>query len=101
MKIEKKLMSIADQVLAQVDNIGYQLDALGVENQVNRHTLIAAAMFGQKRIEGELDSLSAKVESKVARVENMTDLVQKYLRSGVDLATFPATYTLSRLKQVA
>ena len=52
MKIEQKLMSIADQVLSQVDNLGYQLDAMGVENQVNRHNLIALAMFGQRRLEG-------------------------------------------------
>ncbi|TNC80301.1 MAG: hypothetical protein C9356_14450 [Oleiphilus sp.] len=98
MKIDKKLMSIAEQLLGQVDNLGYQLDAMGVENQVNRHNLIAMMMFGQKRIEGEVDSLTARVESRIAQVESVIGLFQKYVKSGVDLAAYPATYALERLQ---
>lgn len=98
MKIDKKLMSIAEQLLGQVDNLGYQLDAIGVENQVNRHNLIAMMMFGQKRIEGEVDSLTARVESRIAQVESVIGLFQKYVKSGVDLAAYPATYALERFQ---
>ena len=99
MKIEQKLMSVADQVLSQVDNLGYQLDAMGVENQVNRHNLIALAMFGQRRLEGEMDSISARVESKVSQIESVANVFQRYVKSGVDLATFPATYAMGLLKR--
>lgn len=98
MKIDKKLMSVAEQLLSQVDNLGYQLDVLGVENQLNRHTLIAMAMFGQKRMEGEMDSLTARMETKLAQVESLADTFQRYVKSGVDLAAYPATYALSRLQ---
>lgn len=96
MKIEKKLTTLAEQVLSQVDNVGYQLDAIGVENQINRHTLIAMAMFGQKRFEGEMDSISAKV----ARLESIGDSVQRYLKSGLDVALFPANYAIDRVQSL-
>ncbi len=98
MKLEKNLQGILNSALNQVDMLGYRLDELGVENQINRHTLIAALMFGQKRLEGEVDSISAKVEANVARLESIKDSAEKYVASGVNLALFPAKYTLDRVR---
>ncbi len=100
MKIEQKLMAGADKLLSQIDNVGFQPDAIGVENQVNRHSLIAMAMFGQKRLEGEVDSLTARVETQVAKVESIASLFQQYLKSGYEVATFPVSYAVSSVKGI-
>ncbi len=100
MNIEQKLMAVADKFLSQVDNVGYQLDALGVDNQVNRHNLIAIAMFGQKRFEGEVDSLTARVESKVAKIEGIANLFQQYVKSGYEVATYPVSYAVASVKGI-
>lgn len=100
MNIEKNLQSILNRALNQLDTLGYRLDEMGVDNQINRHTLIAALMFGQKRFEGEVDSMSARLEANVARLESIKDSAEKYLVSGVNLAVFPAKYTLDRVRGV-
>lgn len=99
MKIEKNIQGILNSALNQVDTLGFRLDELGVDNQINRHTLIAALMFGQKRLEGEVDSISARLEAQVARVESLKDSAEKYLASGVNLALFPAKYAIERVRQ--
>lgn len=98
MNAQKKLNEIAEKVLLQLDNLGYQLDTMGVENQINRHNLIALIMFGQKRLEGELDSINAKVDSGKAKIEGIMDSAEKLLVSVGNLAVFPAKYTLDRVK---
>ena len=98
MKIEKKLADLAEKVLTQVDELGYQLDAIGVENQINRHNLIAAVMFGQKRLEGEIDSMTAKAETGIAKVESVVKQGKSYLQQGATFALRPATYTLDLVK---
>lgn len=98
MNTQKKLNEIAEKVLSQLDNLGYQLDTMGVDNQINRHNLIALIMFGQKRLEGELDSLNAKIDSGKARIEGVVDSAEKLLISAGNLAIFPAKYTLERVK---
>lgn len=98
MKTAKNMNDISELVLAQLDSLGFRLDAIGVENQINRHNLIALLMFGQKRLEGELDSLSAKVDSGKARMEAVAHATEDLLVSGVNLALFPAKYTYDRLR---
>jgi hypothetical protein len=98
MNTQKKLNEIAEKVLSQLDNLGYQLDTMGVDNQINRHNLIALIMFGQKRLEGELDSLNAKIDSGKAKIEGVVDSAEKLLISAGNLAIFPAKYTLERVK---
>ena len=98
MKPEKKLNEFAELLLAQVDSLGYRLDAMGVENQINRHNLIAFVMFGKKRLEGEVDSLSAKIDTGKVKVDALSAAAEKLLMSGVNLALFPAKYTYKRIK---
>lgn len=99
MKIEKKVTGLVNGALSQLDNLGYQLDAMGIENRVNRHNLIAFAMFKQKQVEGELDSLSAKYDSTKVAMDSILDTTGQFLKSGLDLALLPARYTVLRLKQ--
>ncbi|MFT7373876.1 MAG: hypothetical protein ACI9T9_002576 [Oleiphilaceae bacterium] len=98
MKIDKKLNEVAERVLAQLDSVGYRLDAIGVDNQINRHNLIALIMFGQKRLEGEMDSLSAVVDTGKSKIDGITRSAEKLVVSAADLAMFPAKYTLGRVK---
>tara|TARA_R110002072_G_scaffold57188_1_gene147241 strand:+ start:8265 stop:8570 length:306 start_codon:yes stop_codon:yes gene_type:complete len=98
MNAQKKLNELAENVLAQLDNLGYQLDTMGVDNQINRHNLIALIMFGQKRFEGELDSLNARIGSGKARIEGIVDSTEKLFISAGNLAVFPAKYTIERVK---
>jgi len=98
MKIDKKLTGLAESALTQLDSLGYRLDAIGVENQINRHNLIALIMFGQKRLEGEMDSLSAAVDTGKSKVDNIARSAEKLVVSATDLALFPAKYTIGRVK---
>lgn len=96
--MKKQIQEMAEGILRQVDTLGYKLDAIGVENEINRHNLIAFVMAGQKRLEGELDSVSAKIDSKKVQAEALIDTTEQYLMSGVNLAIFPAKYTFDRVK---
>ena len=98
MNTQKKLNEVAEHVLSQIDTLGYRLDTLGVENQINRHTLIALIMFGQKRLEGELDSLNARVDTGKAKIESIAQSAEKLFFSATNLALFPAKYTIDRVK---
>ncbi|PJF38545.1 MAG: hypothetical protein CUN55_16975, partial [Phototrophicales bacterium] len=86
--------------LSQIDSLGFYLDELGIENNINRHNIIAALMFGQKRLEGEIDSLNARLEVGKAKVDSVVDSVEKSVGSATDVALFPAKYTYSRIKSI-
>lgn len=101
MKIDKNMAALAEQAFKQVDGLGFKLDLMGVENKLNRHTIIANVMAGQKRVEGEIDSLTARVQSEKAKLESLAKLSVDYVKSGVELATFPAKYALARVKPQA
>ncbi|TVP54247.1 MAG: hypothetical protein EA349_11905 [Halomonadaceae bacterium] len=60
---------LIDTALQGLDNLGSQLANLGISNRVNRHSLIALVMAEQKRFEGELDSLNARVNFYRFRAE--------------------------------
>lgn len=98
MKAQKKLTELAESALSQIDALGFRLDAIGVDNQINRHNLIALLMFGQKRLEGEMDSFNAKVDVSKAKVEGIITNTEKLIISAKDLAFFPAQYTIDRIK---
>jgi len=98
MKTNAKVARLGEAVLTQVDNLAYNLDKYGVENTINRHTLIAGILFGQKRFEGELDSLKARTGSTKANLNDLLATAEQFAKSGLSLAAFPATYSYSRLK---
>ena len=75
---------LIDLALNGLDNFGYQLERLGVTSKVNRHTLIAFAMAEQKRFEGEMDSINARVSYIRHRAEEGAELVLKPARSAYD-----------------
>lgn len=98
MNMKKQVQGAVEGLLGQLDTLGYKLDVIGVENNINRHNLIALVMAGQKRLEGELDSLNAKIDTNKSKAEALIDTTEKYLMSGVNLATFPAKYTYERVR---
>lgn len=100
MNVNKKLAAWGESVLTNIDNLGYKLDEIGVENQINRHNLIAFIMASQKQLEGELDSLSARYDTNKAKIDNLARSAEKWVLSGFDVATFPARYAADRIKQV-
>lgn len=99
--MSKNLEKFGELALQQVDSIGFQLDQLGIENSVNRHNLMAVVFAGQKRFEGELDSVKARVGSAKVNVESTIDTAEELAKSGLRLLAFPATYTIERFKQFA
>jgi hypothetical protein len=99
--MSKNLEKYGELALQQVDSLGFQLDQLGIENNINRHNLMAAVFAGQKRLEGELDSVKARVGSTKANVESTIDAAEQLAKSGLKLIAFPATYTVERFKQFA
>ncbi|WP_342742312.1 hypothetical protein [Marinobacter lutaoensis] len=64
----QKLLQLA---LEGVDTLGYQLDQLGLTSRVNRHNLAAFLFTEQKHLEGEWDSLQAKVDYRRAQLEHL------------------------------
>ena len=98
MNTQKKIQEFAETALSQVDSLGFQLDTMGVENQINRHNLIALLMFGKKRFEGEMDSLNTRIDSGKIKINDVKRSAEQLLASAASLAAFPATYTIERLK---
>ena len=54
---------------------------MGVENQINRHNLIALIMFGQKRFEGEMDSINAKIDTEKLNPIEMVTICTEHIRT--------------------
>ncbi len=99
--MSKNIEKFGELALQQIDNLGFQLDQLGIENNVNRHNLLAVVFAGQKRFEGELDSVKARVGSTKANIESTLETAEQLAKSGLKLIAFPATYTVERIKQFA
>jgi len=89
---------LIDRALTGLDDVGYQLDAMGITSKVNRHTVIAYVMAEQKHWEGELDSLVARFENRRFQVEKFVGQVESTVRGGTDWALPPARSTLSGLR---
>lgn len=82
----KTLINLA---LEGVDALGFRLDDLGITSKLNRHNLAAFVMLEQKHLEGEWDSLQAKVDRRRVQVEqhanSLLGPVRQYLgRTGVN-----------------
>jgi hypothetical protein len=92
--------SLINRALESIDYVGFQLEALGVTDQVNRHNVIAFLFAEQKNLEGQLDSISAKVDAQKARLESLKSALEKRVQTGVDLALKPARFTLDTLNSL-
>lgn len=88
--VKKQLESVVNAALSNLDNLGYQLDAIGVENQINRHNLIAFLFAEQKRLEGELDSISARLDSEKSKIERKLSKIEDTIYAVLGKVLFPA-----------
>ncbi|PID43716.1 MAG: hypothetical protein CSB48_04815 [Proteobacteria bacterium] len=95
-----KLDKVANTVLSQLDTIGYKLEEFGVTDSVNRHNCIAYLMNEQKKLQGEMDSVQARIDSRKVQIERVAGKAEKLVRDGIDLALAPARYTLMTFKSV-
>lgn len=75
---------LVDTALLGLDNLGYQLENLGITNKVNRHTLIAFAMAEKNRFEGEMDSVNARLAHYRYLAESTADFALKPARAATD-----------------
>lgn len=98
MKLNKNVTSLIETALSGLDNLGYQLDMMGVTSQVNRHTLIGLVMAEQKHLEGELDSIKARVSNAQVKVDRTINRVEGLVNNGIDIALTPARTTISTVK---
>lgn len=64
----KKLINTA---LIGLDHLGYRLDQFGITTRVNRHNVAAFLMAEQYHLEGEWDSLQAKIDRRKAEFESL------------------------------
>ncbi|OZB16684.1 MAG: hypothetical protein B7X58_05040 [Marinobacter sp. 34-60-7] len=74
----KQLMNLA---LEGVDALGFRLDDLGITSKLNRHNLAAFVMLEQKHLEGEWDSLQAKVDRRRSQAERLARQVEERANS--------------------
>ncbi|MFD2231897.1 hypothetical protein [Alkalimarinus sediminis] len=98
MKVNQNINTLVETALSGLDNLGFQLDAMGITSQVNRHTLIGYVMAEQKHLEGELDSIKARAVTAQVKVEKTINNVEALVNNGVDLALKPAKFVTSTLK---
>lgn len=91
---------LADTALSGLDQIGYQLESMGVTDQFNRHNVLAFLFAEQKALEGQLDSLNARVGAAKVRVSRIRNGVEQKVQNGIDLALAPARFAGQTLQQV-
>ncbi|WP_020407087.1 hypothetical protein [Hahella ganghwensis] len=89
---------LVNKALSGLDYVGYQLEALGVTDKVNRHTTLAFIMAEQNHLKGELDSLNARIDQHKARVERVRKQAGKLVNDGIVFAGSPIQHTLEFLK---
>jgi hypothetical protein len=69
----QKLLNLA---LGGIDTLGFQLDQLGITGKVNRHNIAAFLMAEQKHLEGEWDSIQARIDRRRSQFEQISHLVE-------------------------
>ncbi|GAA3965967.1 hypothetical protein [Allohahella marinimesophila] len=69
-----------DKALSGLDLIGGRLEKLGITDDFNRHTVLAYIMAEQKHLEGELDSLRARLDQKKAGVQRARSFITNAAR---------------------
>lgn len=93
-----KLNKVANKALSQLDEIGYRLEEFGITDGFNRHTCIAYLMNEQRRFQGELDSLQARIGTRKVQIGKVINRTEKLVQEGIDLALTPARFTLNTVK---
>lgn len=61
--------ALLNTALIGLDHLGYRLDQLGITTRVNRHNVAAYLMAEQYHLEGEWDSLQARLDRRKADLE--------------------------------
>ncbi len=69
----QKLLNIA---LGGIDTLGFQLDQMGITGKVNRHNIAAFLMAEQKHLEGEWDSIQARVDRRRSQFDYISGLIE-------------------------
>ncbi len=92
--------TLINRALESIDYVGFQLEALGLTDKVNRHNVIAFLFAEQKYLEGQLDCLSARVGTGKARLESFGDLVQRRVHAGIEIARNPTRAARESLNSI-
>lgn len=87
----QKLLNLA---LESIDTVGYRLDQMGITGKVNRHNIAAYLMAEQKHLEGEWDSIQAKVGRRRSQFEHITHT----LESRADAVLGPVLARMNRFR---
>ncbi len=87
----KKLLNIA---LDGIDTLGYRLDQYGITGKVNRHNIAAYLAAEQKHLEGEWDSIQAKVDRRRSQFERIT----RELETRADALVGPVLARVNRFR---
>ncbi|MCP5163216.1 MAG: hypothetical protein H6999_05980 [Hahellaceae bacterium] len=98
MKLNKKLGKLVETAMGGIDTLGFQLDSMGITSRVNRHTLIAFVMAEQKRAEGELDSLKARIGSNKFKIEKTIAGVEATVQNTINTVLTPARNTVKTVR---
>lgn len=69
----KKLRNLA---LEGVDSLGFRLDDMGITSKLNRHNIAAFLMLEQKHLEGEWDSIQARIDRRRSQFERIAGQVE-------------------------
>jgi hypothetical protein len=84
-----KTQDFVNLALTGLDFLGYQLQELQITDKVNRHNTFAFVMAEQNRLKGELDSFSARLDQKKARVEKVKRQAEAVFDAGIQVASYP------------
>ena len=98
MKVNQNINNLIETALVGLDNLGFRLDTMGITSQVNRHMLIGYVMAEQKHLEGELDSIKARVSNAQFKVERTINNAEEFVTNGVDTALKPARFVMNSAK---
>ncbi len=90
----QKLMNTA---LNSLDALGYRLDQYGITGKVNRHNLAAFLMVEQKHLEGEWDSIQARIDRRRSQVEGILSFVE----TRTDAVIAPVMARVNRFRGVS
>lgn len=92
--------NLVNRALEGLDYVGFQLEEMGVTDKVNRHNIMAYLFAEQKNLEGQLESLTARVGAQKVKIERLRDEAERRLNQTVELALTPWKMTVNTINQV-